>query len=193
MTASEYLVFERSSEEKHEYYRGEIFAMGGASRAHNTISLNIGSEFRQLFRDRDCVAFVADMRVKVSTTGKYAYPDVVVTCEEARFEDEYLDTLVNPQVIVEVLSKSTESYDRGRKFEFYRRIESLSDYVLVSQDRIAAEHFWRHEDGTWQMRGLQALDERLELSTADCGLALKDIYHKVDLDASQAADESTRR
>jgi len=182
LTPAEYLAIERKSEQKQEYFCGELFAMGGASRAHNSISLNIGSELRHLFREKDCVAFVADMRVKVGTSGLYAYPDIVATCQPPKFEDKQLDTLTNPQVIIEVLSKSTESYDRGLKFELYRGIESLSDYILVAQDRIAVDHFTRMDNGSWHLHPHQSLTDCIEIASIDCRLGLEDVYHKVQFE-----------
>ena len=120
LTPEDYLAIERSAEFKSEYFDGEIFAMAGASRAHNSIVLNTGSEIRQHLKNRSCKAYVNDMRVKVNPTGLYAYPDVIVVCGKEQFEDTHLDTLLNPTLIIEVLSDSTEAYDRGRKFEHYR-------------------------------------------------------------------------
>lgn len=182
LTVPEYLALERTSEGKHQFYDGEVFSMGGASKAHNTIALNIGSELRGIFRDRDCVAYVNDMRVKVSDTGLYTYPDVIATCLNPKFDDDQLDTLTNPQVIIEVLSESTESYDRGRKFKFYREIETLSDYVLVAQDRISVEAFTREVDGSWKMRPYDSLSDSIEIASIDCSLRVEDVYLKVEFD-----------
>jgi len=134
-TPAEYLELERAAERKSEYLDGRIRAMTGASRAHNLIALNIGAELRTQLRGRSCEAYVADMRVKVSSTGLYTYPDVVVACEPIQLEDAYLDTLLNPTVIVEVLSPSTEAYDRGDKLAQYRRLESLRECLLWHRTR----------------------------------------------------------
>jgi Uma2 family endonuclease len=134
ITAAEYLEIERKAEIKSEYIAGRTYAMSGASRQHNLITANTLSEIHPQLRGRNCEAFVSDMRVKVSPTGMYTYPDDVAVCGEARFEDSHMDTLLNPTVIVEVLSGSTEAYDRGEKFAHYRRLESLREYVLVAQD-----------------------------------------------------------
>ncbi|MEO8493926.1 MAG: Uma2 family endonuclease [Planctomycetota bacterium] len=131
ISPQEYLTIERASEIRHEYYNGEMFAKSGGTRAHNLIAGNIFALFREQFADQDCEVYQADMRVKVDGKGLYTYPDVVTACDP-KFEDEVFDTLINPRVIVEVLSKSTEDYDRGTKFEMYRRLPSLQDYVLVS-------------------------------------------------------------
>ena len=119
------------------------------------------------------------MRVKVSATGLYTYPDVVVTCEQPRFEDDKLDTLVNPQLIVEVLSESTEQYDRGKKFEQYRHIDSLREYVLVAQDRPYVERYLKNAEGQWVLSDATGLDAMIELSSVGCALALREVYAKV--------------
>ena len=182
MTPEEYLAFERQSETKHEFYDGEIFAMSGASMSHNDISLNIGGELRQAFRNRTCKAWTGDLRVKLGRSSAYVYPDVVATCEEPKLEDDQLDTLTNPQVIVEVSSPSTESHDRGTKFRKYRELESLTDYVLVAQDRVSVEHFAREDDGSWRMRDYDLLTDELVLDSVDVRLPLSEIYLKVEFE-----------
>jgi len=179
LTCHEYLAIERDSEQKHEFYRGEIFAMGGASIAHNLITFNLAATLHSQLTDRNCTAFVTDMRVCNSTTGLYTYPDGIVTCEKPQFEDAELDTLLNPQVVIEVLSKSTESYDRGKKFEHYRRIDSLQEYLLIAQDHPQIERFSRQEDRHWLLDEASGLDAVLHLPTIDCKLKLADIYAKV--------------
>ena len=141
LTPEEYLARERRAETKSEYLRGEVFAMAGASRAHNLIASNAAGELRQQLRDRPCEVYPSDMRVKVSPSGLYTYPDVTVVCGEPQFEDAEVDTLLNPKVLVEVLSPSTADYDRGGKFTHYRRLPSLQEYVLISQDRPLVEHY----------------------------------------------------
>ncbi len=184
LTSEEYLVIERDCELKHEFFRGEMFAMSGATRAHCAITFNLARHLGNQLADRNCTAFVNDMRVKVSESGLYTYPDGVVTCEEPRYEDDQFDTLLNPQVIIEVLSKSTESYDRGKKFEHYRQIGSLRDYVLIAQDRPHVERFSCREDRQWLLADVSGLDAKLELPTIDGSLALADLYAKVQFPAS---------
>ncbi|HEX8921122.1 MAG TPA: Uma2 family endonuclease, partial [Pyrinomonadaceae bacterium] len=128
LTPEEYLALERKSEIKHEYYAGEMFAMVGASKRHNLITTNIIRSLGNQLLERGCNVYASDMRVKVSATGKYTYPDIVVACEEEKFDDAENDTLLNPVVVIEVLSEFTEAYDRGKKFEQYQNIESLTDY-----------------------------------------------------------------
>jgi len=145
ITPDEYLRLERKSEIRSEYFRGEIFAMTGASRFHNLICANVLSQIHRQFEGRACEVYQSDMRVKVSSTGLYTYPDIVATCNLPQFEDEAVDTLLNPQTIIEVLSDSTEAYDRGTKFGHYRNIESLQDYVLISQNMCRIERFSRRD------------------------------------------------
>lgn len=177
MDDSEYLAFERASEMKHELFDGEIFAMSGASREHNLIVANLiyllGGELRR----RPCEHYPPEMRVK-SAPGRYVYPDVSALCVEPRFEDDQFDTLLNPQLVIEVLSDSTEKYDRGKKFDAYRSIASLKDYVLVSQSEVLVEHFSRRDDGSWLLHVLREGD-RLELPGVGCAIDLNEIYLKV--------------
>lgn len=184
LTPEDYLRIEREVETRHEYYRGEMFAMGGASREHNLLSTAISSEIYSDLKGTGCEIYSADMRVKVSPAGHYAYPDVVVTCEKPRFEDDHFDTLVNPQVIVEVLSDSTESYDRGGKAAQYRQIDSLRDYVLVSQKRPHIEHFSRQTTGGWLLQEATDLTGQIVLDSIGCTLKLADVYAKIEFRAT---------
>ncbi len=179
ITPAEYLEIERKAETKSEYIDGRMYAMSGASEAHNIITLNIGSELRSQLRGRPCRAYVADMRVKVSATGAYTYPDVVAVCGERQLEDEHVDTLQNPTVIIEVLSRSTEAFDRGEKFFHYGQIESLQEYVLVAQDRIHVDHYVR--DGErWVFSSISKVNGRLVLPSVGCDVSLAQIYENVD-------------
>jgi Uma2 family endonuclease len=148
-TPEQYLDIERAADYKSEYFDGEIFAMAGASEEHNTITFNLSGALVPQLRGTGCRGYAGDMRVKVDASGLYTYPDVVVVCGERHFTDDHLDTLTNPTLIVEVLSPSTEGYDRGQKFANYRRIPSLETYVLVAQDRAHIEKFERRPDGQW--------------------------------------------
>lgn len=178
LSPTEYLEIERAAVDvKSEYYDGEMFAMSGAKRAHIVIAGNITSELNRQFRDRDCEAYQADMRTW-SPSGLYTYPDVVAMCGEPRFQDETLDTLENPKVIFEVLSESTEAYDRGKKFELYRPILSLTDYVLVSQDRVHVERFTRNGEN-WVLTDFSSDDDVLVLESMGVEIVLSEIYRKV--------------
>jgi Uma2 family endonuclease len=182
----QYLALERQAQYRSEYVNGGIFAMSGASREHNLISLNMASELRAQLRGQPCEVYMSDMRVKVSSTGMYTYPDVVAVCDEPRFEDDHVDTLTNPTLIIEVLSPSTEGYDRGEKFAHYRRLESLREYVLVAQDKMRVEHFARHDSvrGQWVLTEISGTDGTLHLPSIGCGLSLRDIYDRVEFPVS---------
>ena len=179
-TPEQYLALERKAECKSEYINGRIFAMAGASRQHNQITFNISVELGTQLKGRPCVAYSSDMRVKVTETGLYAYPDIVVTCNEPQFEDSFLDTLLNPTIIIEVLSESTEAYDRGGKFAHYRRLSSLEEFILIAQDGIYVEQYIR-KGKQWILSEIVGIDEKIQLNSTNCYLSLRDIYHKVEL------------
>jgi Uma2 family endonuclease len=178
ISPEEYLALERASDTKHEYYRGEIFAMAGASPNHTIISMNIGASLHAQLRKKPCTVHLADLRVKISSTGLYTYPDVVVVCGEPKYDDRQKDTLLNPTVIVEVLSPTTEAYDRGSKFEMYRTIESLQEYVLVNQDKMHIDHYRLTEKG-WLLDDASSPDATINLPSINCRLLLADVYEKV--------------
>ena len=183
LTQEEYLAFEREADIKHEYCNGQLYAMSGASRAHNLISLNIAGELRAQLKGRPCEVYMSEMRVLVDAVRSYRYPDVVVACDAPRFQDDVFDTLLNPTVIVEVLSLSTEARDRGEKFAEYAQLVSLRDYVLVAQKAVHVEHYLRQ--GTrWVSRECRDLDAVLQLESIDCALPLRDIYEKVKVPMS---------
>lgn len=178
-TPEEYLAFERNALEKHEYRDGEIVAMAGASFAHGLIASNLNREVGNQLRGGPCVVVNGDLRVRTSWHGLYSYPDLIIVCGEREFADEEVETLLNPTVLVEVLSPSTEAFDRGEKFERYRTIPSLREYVLVAQDRMAVEPFLRRGDD-WVIGGtLREPDDTLRLESIDVSVALRDIYAKV--------------
>ncbi|MCB1822627.1 MAG: Uma2 family endonuclease [Candidatus Competibacteraceae bacterium] len=179
ITAADYLALERQAESKSEYLNGCIYTMSGASRNHNRITINLGAMLHTQLRGKSCEPFVNDMRVKVSPTGLYTYPDVVVACDEPRFEDEQLDTLLNPKVIIEVLSESTEKYDRGAKFAHYQKLDSLADYLLIAQNQPCIEHFQRQADGSWRYFAAQGLEAEIDIPTIGCVLRLTEVYERV--------------
>ena len=181
LTPEEYLAIERKAEYKSEYFNGEMFAMTGASRKHNLIALNIGGELRQQLKGKPCEAYVNDMRVRIPRTRLYTYPDVVVVCGEPEFEDDFIDTLLNPTLIVEVLSESTESYDRGKKSSYYRTVQSLAEYLLVSQDEYKVEQYVKQADGRWLLTDIRSPEGVVELTSIPCVLALKEVYDRVTL------------
>ena len=185
-TPEEYLALERQSAERREYLAGQVFAMGGASERHNLVVTNVVRELGQQLKQRPCRVYASDMRVKVAASGLYTYPDVVVACGEARFDDEQRDTLLNPTVIIEVLSPSTEAYDRGEKFEHYRKIESMAEYILIAQERCHVEQFIRRPDGHWLLAEWDGREAAFPLPSINCSLALAEIYDKVDVDRREA-------
>ncbi len=187
LTPEQYLEIERKAEFKSEYFQGQMFAMAGAREAHNLIVFNVATELGQQLRKRPCRAYVNVMRVRVNATGLYTYPDVAAVCGEPQFLDEQRDTLLNPSLIVEVLSPSTEAYDRGRKFQHYRSVESVAEYLLVSSERVSAELFTRQPDGRWLLTAVDGLEDSLDLQSIGTHLALADLYEKVDLTAPPAA------
>ena len=190
LTEQQYLEIERQAEYKSEYYQGEIFAMAGASYTHNVLAGRLIRDLGQQLRRRPCEVCPSDMRVRVSPTGLYTYPDVTVVCAEPRFLDPRNDTLLNPTFIAEILSPSTEGFDRGRKFEHYRSIESLAEYLLVAQDRVHADFYTRQPDGRWLLSEAGPLDDTLELASIGCRLSLADLYEKVDLTPTSAPSSS---
>jgi Uma2 family endonuclease len=185
LTPEQYLEIERKAEFKSEYYKGEMFAMAGAGYAHNLITANVIATLNQQLRSSPCRALPGDMRIHVAASELYTYPDASVVCGEPRFLGDRTDTLLNPTLIVEVLSPSTESYDRGRKFEHYRSIESVAEYLLISADRMNAESYARQADGRWLLTAVSQPAGSLELQSIGVRLTLADLYDKVDL--TQAA------
>jgi Uma2 family endonuclease len=192
VTPEEYLAIERKAEFRSEYFDGEMFAMSGALREHNRIAVNIVSELNSQFMDRPCDVYLADQRTKVSPTGLYTYPDIVALCSEPEYEDEHLDTLTNPLLIMEVLSESTESYDRGKKFAHYRTIPSLREYFLVTTTECRVERFSRQDDGNWLYKESTDPAGSIELTSVACRLSLSRVYHKVDFDEVKQRQEARR-
>ena len=178
-TFEEYLAKERVAEVKSEYSRGQIIAIAGGSPRHNTISVNTSSSLRGRLRGLPCRPFNSDQRIRIHTNGLTTYPDVSVVCGEFQVDSVDRDAIVNPRVIFEVLSQSTESYDRGKKFELYRQLDSLEEYVLVSQDEALIERFSRQEKGSWLLTVFKGLNAELELQTVAINLPLSEIYEDV--------------
>lgn len=181
LSAEDYLAIDREAETRSEYFDGEIFAMSGGSRAHSRLAVNIASFLNTKLSGRPCEVFNSDLRVKIEASNLYTYPDISVVCGGPRFLDERQDTLLNPVLIVEVLSPSTERYDRGVKFRHYRQIPSLMEYVLVSQDEAQIERFLRTETGDWTLRVASGLESRIQLASIGEELPLAEIYEKVEL------------
>jgi len=193
ITPQEYLELERQAEIRSEYYDGEMFAMSGAMLEHITIVANITRELGTQFMDRPCGVYPVDLRTKVTATGLYTYPDIVVLCGEPEFEDEHMDTLINPQVIIEVLSQSTESYDRGKKFAHYRTIDTLREYFLVTQTEYRIERFSRQDDQNWLYSECTDRDGSIELTTVAARLFLSRVYHKVDFERAKSREQAQHK
>jgi len=180
ITPEEYLHFERQSETKHEYFDGEIFAMAGASRKHCKLSANLMRIIGNKLHQTKCNVYSNDFRVKIKETGLYTYPDVIITCGKEILEDQVKDTLLNPLILIEILSPSTEKYDRGKKFAHYRQIESLQNYVLISQEEPRIEVFQRQNNDQWLFLEKSGLENSIEIPAIDCMLSLMEVYDKVD-------------
>jgi Uma2 family endonuclease len=182
LTPEEYLRIERAAEWKSEYIDGEMFAMAGASPRHVLIATNIAGELGNLLREGPCTVYAADLRVATDRLRHYTYPDVVVVCEPLEFVDEHRDTLTNPKVIAEVLSDSTEKYDRGAKFERYRSVPTLFEYLLVSQDRVHVELYTRQPDGGWFLREWNDPAAEIDLVSLGCRMKIAEVYAKLTFD-----------
>ena len=185
LTPDEYLTIERQAEYKSEYFNGEVFAMSGGTKQHNLITVNVSSSLHAQLRKRPCTVYSSDQRVKVSATGLYTYPDISVVCGEAKYDNNQQDTLLNPTVIIEVLSKSTAGYDRDEKFAHYRKLDSLSQYVLIAQVRCHVETYTRQASGDWLLSETDEIQQSITLPAIECRLTLSDIYEKVEILPSQ--------
>lgn len=176
----EYLAFERGTDARHEYLDGHVYAMAGESIEHSRICVNVAGELRSRLKGSPCEVLSPNMKVVTSPSGLFSYPDVVVICGEPRFYDERRDILTNPTVVFEVLSPSTEAYDRGEKFLRYRtQVATLLEYVLVSQHRPLVEHYVRQTDGSWSYSSAGDLSEAIDLPSIDCRLPLSEIYDRI--------------
>jgi Uma2 family endonuclease len=183
MSEEEYLDFERESETKHEFLNGYIYAMAGASRKHNLLCVSTTSILYNQLLDKPCEIYPSDMRVKAVASDKlYTYPDISIVCGEPQLADEKYDILLNPTVIIEVLSPTTEAYDRGKKFQIYRELTSLREYLLISQASARIEHYLLQDNGKWELTDARGLEASLELPSIGCTLALADVYRKVSVE-----------
>ncbi len=190
VSAVEYLSFERQSDEKHELHNGEVIAMSGASRLHNLISGNVFRKLGNQLEGRSCEAYINDLRVAAPSGKNYYYPDVAVACDEPELEDRHGDTLLNPTLVIEVLSPSTESYDRSRKFHAYRGIPSLKEYVLISQFAPHVEVYTRTSDTSWNYTDYVGLDAVIPLPSIGCQLSLAEIYDRISFPEIEADREA---
>lgn len=184
LTPKEYLALERKAEIKSEYYRGETFAMAGASYHHTLVKDNLAGEARQQLKQGPCQMLTSDMRVKVESVGLYTYPDLVVASEKPKFEDDTVDTILNPTVLIEVLSKSTENYDRGAKFGMYRQIPSLQEFVLVAQDKPLVERYVRQPEDGWLLTEVRDREGSFGFASVPVSIPMTDIYRGVEFPAT---------
>ncbi|CAN5242583.1 Uma2 family endonuclease [soil metagenome] len=180
-STEEYLEFERQAEERHEYINGKIIKMAGESLSHSRISVNLTTEISLQLRQKNCEALSPNMKVRTTTKSLFAYPDLTVVCGKPKFHDVKKDVLINPKVIFEVLSPSTERYDRGEKFHFYKdETPSLEDYILVSQDRILVERFTKQKNETWLYRYFNKAEDILKIESIEAEVSLQDVYLRVE-------------
>lgn len=193
LTAAGYLAIERAAETKSEFFEGEMFAMAGTTKNHARIVMNLSRELSGRLKGRTCEPFATDLRVKVEANGLYTYPDLVVVCGEQRFEDDLLDTLLNPTLIVEVLSEATERYDRVKKFDLYRALPSLQEYVLVSQSEPRVEQFRRQPDGEWNLRITTDPTAFVNLTSLECEIPFAEIYERVEFPVVEPMSGELRR
>jgi Uma2 family endonuclease len=179
ISEQDYLEAERKAFEKHEYYKGEIFAMSGALLPHNEIFSNLFVELGSQLKGKICKPFGSDLRIHIPANTLYTYPDISIICGEVELTDDQFDTATNPSVIIEILSKSTRDYDKGSKFTLYRAIETLKEYILVDSTSISVEKFIRHADNSWQLTEYKLLTDVFSISTVDINITLSDIYERV--------------
>lgn len=182
-TPEDYLTFERGAETRHEFLDGEIYQMAGESLSHSRVCVNLSGEVRNKLKGKPCEALSPNMKVRTSSTSLFAYPDLTIVCGEPQFHDTKKDVLINPQVIFEVLSPSTENYDRTTKFQKYRMgNENLTDYVLISQDKSFVEHFNKQTDNVWVYQSYSEISDIFSIKTIDCELSLREIYDRVEFE-----------
>ena len=179
-TREEYLALEEQAEYKSEYYDGEIFAMAGSSRNHSVICLNLNWGIREAIANKDCVGFDSNMKLDIPRAKQFYYPDLMVGCGNVEFLENRSDIITNPVLIIEILSPSTESFDRGKKFAYYQTVPSIREYVLVSQAEPMVEAFYKQDEKVWQYTAAKGLEETIIFQTLQAELMLKYIYQKVE-------------
>lgn len=181
-TPEKYLNFERTSDSRHEFFDGEIFQKASVNLSHSRVCINLGGEVRAKLKGKSCEALSPNMKVRTSNASLFSYPDLTIVCGEPKFHDVKKDVLTNPKVVFEVLSPSTAEYDRTTKFQRYRiGNETLTDYILVSQDKCFVEHFRKSANGDWFYKSFAALENTLNIESIECELSLREIYDRVEL------------
>ena len=189
-TAQDYLKLEESAEYKSEYYKGEIFAMAGGSSNHNRIALNLASHLNIGLMNTKCQAFISDLRVWIASEDFFTYPDIFIVCNKIEYYPKRNDIILNPLIIIEVLSKSTEAYDRGKKFQFYRSIPAFQEYILIDQYSVQIDQFFIGTDGKWVFTAYNDVNKALKFSKIDFEISLEKIYHLVDFELAELSAES---
>ena len=179
ITAEDYLAVERLALDKHEYFRGEIFAMSGASIPHNIVASNLLAELGTKLKGKKCRAFGSDLRIHIPKNTLYTYPDISIICGEIETIDDAFDTAKNPSVLIEILSKSTRDYDKGGKFTLYRDIDTLKEYILVDTEKVCIEKFTRNPDNSWLLTEYKSLEGSFTIAAVDVTLQLADVYEDV--------------
>jgi Uma2 family endonuclease len=179
LTEAEYLAFERTANSRNEFFEGEVFAMAGGTLRHSLIATNTGRELGNRLKNSPCVPYNADLRLKVTATGLFTYPDLSVICGAPELVKGTDDTVINPTLLVEVLSDSTEAYDRGKKFEHYRQIVTLQEYLLVSQKEPRIEQYVRQRDRRWLLNEAAGLEKVLPLPSLQIEISLAEVFAKV--------------
>ena len=182
ISPEEYLELERAATEKHEYYQGEIFAMSGATRGHNEIFSNLFGDIAHKLKGKGCKPYGSDFRVHIPKNTLYTYLDIIIVCGKPELAYDRFDNLINPSVIIELLSKSTRNYDKGEKFTLYRDIDSLKEYILVDTEKIHVEKHLRNADNSWQLTDYKSLDNSFRIETVQIVLSLTDIYQDVSFE-----------
>jgi Uma2 family endonuclease len=176
-----YLTMERASQEKHEYYKGEVFAISGASQAHNDIVRNVNTIVLPFLKGKSCRMYGSDLRIHIPENGLYTYPDFSIICNKPQLTDHEKDTIIKPSAIIEVLSKSTRDYDRGGKFVLYREIKTLKEYILIDSTYISVEHYEKLQDNSWRLTEFKQLTDSFPISTIEFTLSLTDVYDDVNI------------
>ncbi len=181
VSEKDYLDKERLAVEKHEYFKGEIFAMSGASIAHNKIAINSISDIFIKLKGKKCQPFGSDLRIHIPKNTLFTYPDISIVCDEIETTDDKFDTITNPSVLIEILSPSARNYDKGEKFTLYREIDSLQEYILIDSERIMVEKFIRNSDNSWQLTEYRTIEQSFSIATVGIEMFLLDIYDGVKI------------
>lgn len=179
ITQEAYLEMERASEVKHEYYKGEVFAMSGASVTHNEIAYNLNSIIIPHLKNKNCKMYRSDLRIHIPSNSLYTYPDFSIICGKPETTDVFADNVTNPSVLIEILSKSTKDYDRGTKFNLYRSIQALKEYIIISSLSVQVEKYNRLDDDSWNLKEFNKLTDNFYISAIGLTVILKDIYQDI--------------